>query len=518
MPQTAQYILKIGQRLVSGFPGTSMSGDFIDLVKTRKVGNVILFAHNIESKTQLLQLCCAIQKLVREQTGHEAFIAIDQEGGMVTRLSEDATNIPGAMAIAATGNPVNAYRAGLITARELRALGVNFNLAPVMDVNSNKNNPVIGVRSYGDTTRTVSHFGVQMIKGLTDGGVLCAAKHFPGHGDTDVDSHLGLPMVDKSLAELEQNDLAPFKAAIGMDVPGIMSSHILFPQLEPGKIPATMSRTILTGILKERMGFHGLVLSDCMEMGAISDYYGSVNGAVAAIQAGVDLVFISHTAPLAAQAADAIQAALTSGRLDLAEMDRSVEKILRYKERVARLPAMESDIVGCAAHRDAIAQMMAESITQVHTPIQGQPDLGSNPWFVGCRPFRATNASSMLENQVTFAGYLADALGGKATVTPFDPTEEEILQLTKEAQGHSCIVVGLYNGHLNKGQLSLTNCLAKTGIPTIAVALRNPYDLAYLAKNIHSIAAYEYTRLSLDAIAQVLSKKREAPGVLSVKI
>ncbi|MFR2591222.1 MAG: glycoside hydrolase family 3 protein [Ruthenibacterium lactatiformans] len=286
---------QIGQRLVTGFPGTELTEDFRRMVREYKISNVILFRENITDCAQLKQLCGEIQALVRRETGHGAFITADQEGGLVTRLPGDAVNVPGAMAIAATGDPENAYRAGLLTGRELRALGVNFDLAPSVDVNSNPENPVIGARSYGDTPQEVSRYANRMIRGLLDGGVLCSAKHFPGHGDTDTDSHLALPCVDKSMEELERTELLPFREAVRAGVPAVMTTHILFPQLEPEHLPATMSRRIMTGLLREQMGFDGLIVSDCMEMRAIKDHFGTVNGVVAAMAAGVDLVFISTT-------------------------------------------------------------------------------------------------------------------------------------------------------------------------------------------------------------------------------
>ncbi len=203
-----------GQRLVVGFPGYEIPKELRELVREYYVGNIILFAENIRDNAQLKRLCGELQELVREATGLPAFITIDQEGGVVSRLGADAAVVPSAMCVSATGEPRNAYLAGLITGRELSALGVNFDLAPVMDVNSNPHNPVIGVRSYGDAPETVSRYGVEMIRGLTEGGVLSCAKHFPGHGDTALDSHLSLPRVDKTLEELESCELAPFRAAI----------------------------------------------------------------------------------------------------------------------------------------------------------------------------------------------------------------------------------------------------------------------------------------------------------------
>ena len=288
----------IGQHLFAGFAGKEIPADFAALVRQYQIGNVVLFAHNVQDAPQLRRLCGELQALVLDATGVTPLIAIDQEGGIVSRLGEDAAVVPSAMAVAATGNPENAYQAGLITGTELRAMGINFDLAPVLDVNSNPLNPVIGVRSYGQTPEDVARYGIAMVRGLLDGGVLACGKHFPGHGDTAVDSHVGLPLVNKSLDKLEVCELAPFRAAIAAGLPAVMSSHILFPQLEPDKLPATMSRRIMTRLLKERLGFDGLVLSDCMMMGAIADHYGSVAGIVAALKAGVDMVFASHSAQL----------------------------------------------------------------------------------------------------------------------------------------------------------------------------------------------------------------------------
>lgn len=285
-----------------------------------------MFKHNIISASQLRDLCNKLQQLALESTGYPAFITIDQEGGMVTRLAEDSVNIPGAMAIAATNNVMNAYEAGKITGEQLKTLGVNFNLAPDVDINSNMDNPVIGVRSYGDDPKKVAEYSVAMVKGLLDGGVLASAKHFPGHGDTNVDSHLGLPQVNKTLSQLQECELVSFQAVIDAGIPAITTSHIIFPELEPEHIPATMSRNIITGLLKDKMGFQGLVVSDCMEMSAIQKYYGTIEGVKAAVKAGVDLIFLSHTRNYPIEAATVLTAALEAGELSMEEMNASVEK------------------------------------------------------------------------------------------------------------------------------------------------------------------------------------------------
>ena len=247
-------VWQVGQRLMTGFEGTEISQALRDAVHTYKIGNIILFEHNVENKEQLRRLCAELQALVQAETGTPALIAIDQEGGIVSRLKGDCAVVPSAMCVSATGKPENAYTAGKLTGEELAALGVNFDLAPVLDVNSNRKNVVIGTRSYGESPKLVAAYGVAMSRGLQAGGVLSCGKHFPGHGDTAVDSHLGLPLVEKSLEELEACELIPFRAAIDADIDAMMTTHILFPKLEKEKIPATMSRTIMTGLLRERLG------------------------------------------------------------------------------------------------------------------------------------------------------------------------------------------------------------------------------------------------------------------------
>ena len=326
----------IGQRLMVGFPGTEIDPEFEALVREFKIGNVILFRRNVENKEQLTKLCSELRELILRETGAEPLIAIDQEGGVVTRLSDDMVNTPGAMALAAAGGD-SAHIAGRITAKELREVGINFNLAPVLDVNSNADNPVIGVRSFGDTPERASSLALEFMHGTLEEGVLACGKHFPGHGDTAVDSHIGLPLVEKSREELEACELLPFRLAISAGIPAIMTSHVLFPALESEKVPATMSRKILTGLLRNELGFNGLIISDCMEMQAIATYYGTVNGVDAALAAGADMACISHTASFAREAAQRLRQDLESGILNADEFAASVARVEQIKRRLSEI-------------------------------------------------------------------------------------------------------------------------------------------------------------------------------------
>ena len=490
-----------------------MDEAFKEAVRTHKIANAILFARNIESKEQVKRLCEDIQALVRKECGTDALIGIDQEGGMVTRLSEDCTNVPSAMALSAIGDSSAAYEAGVITASELNALGIMCDFAPVLDVNSNKANPVIGVRSFGDTKAQVIEYGLAMAEGLQSKGIMAVGKHFPGHGDTHLDSHLALPKVLADREELEEH-IAPFRSAINAGLQGIMSSHILFPALEKEELPATMSRSILTNFLKGELGFKGLVFTDCMEMQAIGRYYGTVEASLSALQAGADMVCISHHVELGCKAIDLVHEALGDGRLSKEELFASTEKILLAKQMLSEQERIDFSVVGGADHRQRNQVLVEKSLCLVND--QGFL-MGDNPLFVAPRLFNATHVSNMHET-LSFAPEMEKRLGGGSIVLSDDPLEEEIESVASKASYYTSMVVGTYNGHLFTGQLALVEKLAKLGIPICAVALRNPYDLATLPESVQSYATFAYRREDLDALAKILTGALVPTGKLPVKL
>ena len=495
----------VGQRLMAGLPGTEIDAEFAALVRECKVGNVILFRRNIESRSQLTRLCRELRELIEGETGAAPLIAIDQEGGVVTRLSDDMINTPGGMALAAAGGN-SAYRSGYITACELREAGVNFNLAPVLDVNSNPNNPVIGVRSFGDDPERASKLALGFMRGTLDGGVMACGKHFPGHGDTAVDSHLGLPLVEKGREELEKCELLPFRRAIEAGIPAIMTSHVLFPALEPDRLPATMSRRILTGLLRGELGFKGVIISDCMEMQAIAKYYGTVRGAAASIAAGADIVCISHTASLARETAGLLRAELEGGRLSEEEFLASTGRIEAAKRALSGKKC-GSTVTEAEAHE--AREMLARSFVLVNGPV---PELGENPLFTGCAPIRASLVSSRVRETPSFAGYMSARLGGHALVTGDDPDAEETEAAVQAAKGSTCIVLGTCNAHLKPGQLALMRALGALKKPMLTVALRDPYDLLSLPDGAAGIAAWEYTPRSLEELAPFIEGNRDFTG------
>ncbi|WP_313155791.1 beta-N-acetylhexosaminidase [Lacrimispora sp.] len=498
---------KIGQMIVAGFPSGELSEDMIRLVREYKVGNVILFSHNIESRNQLKGLCDSIQKLVKEETGEYAFITIDQEGGVVRRLPEGSVSIPGAMALAQTGDKENAYEAALLTGQELRELGINFNLAPVLDINNNPDNPVIGVRSFGPDKAVVTEFGCEMVKGYLDSKIMCSVKHFPGHGDTAVDSHLSLPCIRKSYEELEQEELIPFKEAFRRGATAVTLAHILFPRIEKENLPVTMSETMIQGILRKRLGFQGLVISDCLEMNAIKEYFGTASGARKAIMAGVDLIFISHTAGLAAEAAREIEQAVESGEIPISRIDDAVERILSYKKRYA---APDAD-VGKKSLKEPgefVKSLFRCSIRFTDRERGYVHLLGENPVFLSCYAYRSTLASSRVMEDLLFAAFMQERFEGDAYSFSIDPDSREINEILEKVKSkrYTNLVLGTYNGHLNRGQSSLAKELEKLKIPMVMAAFRNPYDLDEVGDGVDKIAAYEYSIQSFEAVVPLFKQ------------
>jgi beta-N-acetylhexosaminidase len=508
---------KIGQMIMTGFPERKITTELLALIKEYKISNIILFSYNLENSQQIHTLCKTLDETIREHTNTPSFIAVDQEGGVVSRLPNEMINIPGAMLIGAAGDKKNSYLAGKITGEELKALGINVDLAPVLDVNSNPENPVIGVRSYSSDPDMVAGFGVGMMKGLKSGGVMPVVKHFPGHGDTAVDSHLGLPVIDKDLNQLLECELIPFRKAIAEGVPCVMSSHILFPKLDSQDRPATMSKSILTDLLRNQLGFQGIIMTDCMEMGAIKDTYGTAYGVVEAIKAGAQMICISHTPKLVKEAVHQIEQAVENGEISIDRIDAAVENILKYKNSYQNnFQNNNPEIFYSETYKKQVKEMVEAGITKVSE--EELPEVGKKTIFIGSYAYRSTLATSAVNKELHFANYMAKEFHGTSIDVPVNPGEEDIDKVLEETDPDSLIVYGLYNGHMNQGQIKLVNALHAKGNPVIAITLRNPTDLSMLHNGIHKISAYEYNETVFEALTKVLKKEIKPAGKLPVEL
>ncbi|MFI7638639.1 beta-N-acetylhexosaminidase [Nonomuraea sp. NPDC049400] len=322
------------------------------------LGGVILFPHNVKGVGQVVGLNNGLQKASKEVP---LLIGTDQENGLVARMSALMTDFPGAAEIGATKDPDRARAVAKATGEELRALGVNLDFAPVADVNVDPDNPVIGRRAYGDDPARVAKMVAAAVKGFGEAKVAATAKHFPGHGDTNVDSHTGLPVIKHTRAQWEKVDAPPFKAAIGAGVDAVMSAHIVFPKLDPSRDPATLSKPILTGLLRQKLGFKGVISTDALNMAGVRKKYNDGEIAVRAVLAGADLLLMPNDLPKAHQA---VLAAVKSGRISQQRLDQSVTRLLTLKQNrgfLVKAPVADADeaarVLRSAEHRRLAARV-----------------------------------------------------------------------------------------------------------------------------------------------------------------
>jgi beta-N-acetylhexosaminidase len=277
----------LNQLFIVGFDGLVPDANIRRLIAEFKVGTIILFSRNIENENQLRKLTSDLQRIAKS-AGHkqDLLIAIDQENGLVTRIkSPIAIQLPGSMALGATRDPENAYQAAFATAEMLKSFGIHMNYAPVADVNSEPRNPVIGVRSFSDEPETVGQFVAAQLKGFQRAGVIPCVKHFPGHGDTAVDSHFGLPVINKLRSDLEACELIPFRRAVAEGVDAMMTAHIVIPAIgdSEGTLPASLSPAIVR-MIRGEMKYQGLIITDCLEMDGVRGPFGTANAAVRALK------------------------------------------------------------------------------------------------------------------------------------------------------------------------------------------------------------------------------------------
>lgn len=508
---------KLGQMLCVGFEGTTPPQELLDLIHEYKIGNLSFYAHNLVSREQTRALTQQLTEYIYKETGIRPILSVDQEGGMVTRFSEDFAHFPGAMAVAATGDEKNAYRVGLYSGRELLAAGMNADFAPVVDINSNGQNPVIGVRSYGDTPEQVIRYSMQMLQGLEDAGVLSMMKHFPGHGDTSKDSHFALPVLDKTLDELFESELKPYIEGIRRGAPAIMTSHIVFPKIDPSGVPATMSKIIMHDLLREKLHFNGIVRTDDLEMEAIRHGYGILEGGLAAIHAGVDIVSISRSPRIGAQLIETLEKQLETGELPMEVVDAAFERIMACKARYCTGRTLPPEVAGCKEHVDTVRAISEASIA-LYRDERGQLPVQGRVLVVGTNAFNQTNVHNPLQLGLNAARLLSRRLQGEGVTVSTRPTADECAEVMAKAARADTVVFCTYNAHLFTEQLALARSLAENHANVVFAAMRNPYDLPLLPVNCAAIAAYEYTPSSIEVLGDILAGKLKAGGSICVKL
>jgi beta-N-acetylhexosaminidase len=497
------------EQIMFSFEGTTPPAAILDGVRRGAISAFCLFGHwNVESPAQLRALNEMLLHAARAGGQPPPIIGIDQEGGQLIAVTGGATELPGNMALGATRSPELAEQAGRVLGRELRAMGLNMNFAPSLDVNTNPHNLAVGTRSFGADPALVAELGAALIRGMQAEGVMASAKHFPGHGDTSSDSHYAAPVVAHSLEHMEAVELRPFRAAIAAGVAAIMPAHIMFPALDADQ-PATLSPRILRDFLRGQMGFGGLIVSDAMDMYAVARF-GPGPSVRMALDAGIDLVLLAHL-PDQLALADSMQAMT------------SPESVARIRRARAHIPTTlpDLDVVGCAEHQ-RIAQTIAErAITLVRDggQLPLRPAADATIAVITAQPRNLTPADTSSRVRIV----LADAIRRRhprvmACELPHPASPDDISAVLKAVAAAEIVVVGTISADQDAAQAALVRELHGRGKRPIVVALRTPYDLSVFPMIETYLCAYSILPVAVEAVARALFGEITPQGVLPCPI
>ncbi len=502
---------KIGQLIMVGFPGTQLTPKTAKFLSDHHFGSVSLYRRNIRNNQQVAKLVQQIRQLMRNRI--QPFVAIDQEGGNVVRIRSDVAVLPGAMTLGATRDPVLAYLAGQANAYDLGHLGIDMNLAPVLDINQNPHNPVINIRALADHPNLVTQLGVWFIQGQQQAGMATVAKHFPGHGTTSSDSHYALPTLQISKQQLETIELQPFRVAIAGGLDAVMTAHINIPSVEPDPIPASISKRVITGLLRKKLNFDGLVITDDLEMRAVADKSDIGQAAVQAIQAGADIVMVIWATGNKLRAIAALERAVNQGIISIKRLDQSVRRVLLLKAKRGTLDAWKSQ-PGSAppplpnSYHQLVMQTIAQrGITLVRNQTAIVPVCSGKDVLV-TGPLRSFLVEmKKLQPQATIL---------KIDMVPSEKRRNQILeQLTSMAAKHRMVVIAVVNAY---HAWLVQRLQYKTKTPILAVSFGSPYYLRNFPKVAAYLCCYSFLPSVQKAAAHALCGHNPITGRLPINI
>jgi beta-N-acetylhexosaminidase len=510
-----------------------------DLIRRYRIGGIVYFrwTHNLGEPEQIARLSNGIQLAALRHGAHvPLLISTDQEHGVVSRVWSPATEFPGNMTVGATRRPRDAFDTGAVTASELRALGINQNYAPVADVNVNPLNPVIGVRSFGENPGLVSEMTAAAVRGTQGEGEIATLKHFPGHGDTVTDSHTGVPWIFHDRQRWEQTDAPPFRAGITAGVDVIMTAHVIMPELQSdcdvdtqeGCDPATLDPEILTGLLRDELGFRGVVVTDALNMAGVREKYGDDRVPVLALKAGADMPMMvdQPTDTVSLEVAyRAVLDAVRSGELSERRIDQSVRRVLALKKKRGLLrhplvsPRKAERRLGTRSHVATAERVAGDGVTLIRNDaglLPLGPAAGRRVLVTGYRLVSESTDARPAEHLAAALGRLGFATDLFETGTA--PSAAAIAGAVERAGASDLVVVATANASGSASQQRLVNALVGTGKPVAVVATRNPYDIANLPQVRTYLATYSWTRPAMNATARVLAGETNPTGRLPVHI
>jgi beta-N-acetylhexosaminidase len=503
---------KVAQLFIVNLFGSQLNEPGRDFLEQWQPGGVVLIGENNDTPEVTARLVNSYQQTIVDSEGLPLLVAVDQEPGPISHLEEGFTQFSTPTLITATGDPQMAYAVGEAIGDELRAVGVNLNLSPVADLETNPQNPIIGRRSFGDDPAMVSPMIGAFVEGTQGAGVLATAKHFPGHGESSSDSHTGLPVIDLNVERLESVELAPFRAAIEADVAAIMVAHIWYPALEPQpNLPASLSGNIITGLLRSEMGYQGLIITDALDMDAIDTAYSYPDAVVGAIQAGVDMVISAHIGlDSQAQAIQVVVDAVRAGTISETRINESVERILSAKREYGILdwkplePETASQQIDLESHAALVSELFQAGVTVAFDNDDKIPLVENEPIaivYLGTR-YQIVEECGQYRTDIRWVG-VSDS-----------PTDEEIGLAANAASLVDTVIAFTQNADENPRQQALVNALPPK--KTIAVALWSPYDITTFPSISGYMVTYSPDRPAVPAACGILFGAIQANGQLAL--
>lgn len=496
---------KIGQMIGLAFHGTTYNENLKTQIEDIQAGLIIYFKDNCHNPKQIYDL----NKEINKHSIIPPFIALDQEGGMVARVTTGITQSPGAMAISACSNSDYAYTLAYNMGVELRSIGFNYNFAPDGDVNNNPSNPVINVRSYSDKPEIVSEYVYKSVQGYKDAKLMTSIKHYPGHGDTSVDSHVGLPVVDYDMDRLKAIELVPFMMAKDKDLPGIMASHVMYSKYD--SFPATLSKVLITDILRNDIGYNGLVVTDSLTMNAVWGRYPLEEIVERTFNSGCDIMLICGARAIESQK-EFFETAVRlceEGRISIDIVNESVSRILKYKEEyeVGKMISSFDEVLPLLEKKssmDFAYRVAKESITLLKDENNLLPIKQNDKTLV---VFPKIKVVTLVENDDNTLNSLADFMPYDTDkyYIDIDPASSDSEELVCLSKSYDKIIYCSYNACFNPNQAKLINRLNKDKL--VVVAIRTPYDINVLEVKTY-LCSYEASVLAFKALANALTKEK----------
>ncbi|MEA2034153.1 MAG: beta-N-acetylhexosaminidase [Euryarchaeota archaeon] len=506
-----------GEIMMVGFKGDKISPAVVEAIMDWKVGGVILFGRNIRSPRQVAELCHRLQRLHSLVSFTPLLIAVDQEGGPVARFREGVTDFPGNLALGRVAGEREAYRQGKITGRELFRLGVNMNLAPVLDLYSPAGSSATGLRSLGSRPDRVAALGASLIRGMGDKGLIATAKHFPGKGRARVDSHRRLPVITATRSEMRARELIPFQAAISAGVKAIMTSHAAYPAWDGGKIqPATFSKAILTNLLRKRLGYKGLIITDDLGMGAVRSQLSPEEGALRALRAGADLLLYCHSHRGQKRLFNTLSAATRKDHRLRRRVEESAARIRRIKAELPpyprRLPSsIKKDALGERIARRAITLLRDRSSI---LPLKPRRRL----YLVSFSAAGMVEVEEKNDREEQLDFYLSGrGFSVKTFRLPASPPRREQERTLSSAFSSGQLIIASADSCRHPAQKTLIRKLLRRHPAAILIALKDPRDGLIFPEARTVLLSFGYSPPSLQALAEVISGE-QIPRTDSVKL